>query len=348
MLINWTTLILFLGALQALIVLIGINIREPFQGLRKRLISGWLVAVFLIISYYGLVLVGDLTILAYIDSLGSAAWMAIFPLFFLIAKSLTEPEWRPRWTVLCLFPVTLMFWIEGIITTLGVDFWLYQQVDYRLFLDVWMLYFFGTGILFSILTLNQAQRYPNAVFSTKIRRAAYFFLGLLIVFSIGFCFIRLRYEFSFEYILALILEGFIFVFLFHIFKRSSIPWNGQYQNNSLPNKQKEELTDRLEKVMKEQQPYLDASLSLKQLALLVSASENDLSQLLNIHFEVGFYGFINAYRLSYAEKLLRGPEAAQYKIEGIARMSGFKSKATFYRVFKQKHGRTPRAFMGEG
>ncbi len=345
MLINWTTLILFLGALQALVVLIGINIREPFRGLRKRLISGWLVAVFIIISYYALVLVGDLTILAYIDSLGSAAWMAIFPLFFLIAKSLTEEEWRPKWTVLFIFPLTLIFWIEGIITTFGVDFWLYQQVDYRLFLDLWMLYFFGTGILFSVLTLTQAKRFSTAVFAPKLKRAAYFFLGLLTVFSIGFGFIRLRYEFSFEYILALILEGFIFVFLFHIFKRSSIPWNGKYQNNALPNKEKDELANRLEKVMKEQQPYLDASLSLKQLAQLVVASENELSQLLNIHFGVGFYGFINDYRLSHAEKLLRGPEAAQYKIEGIARMSGFKSKATFYRVFKKKHGLTPRAFM---
>ncbi|MEO1450793.1 MAG: hypothetical protein AAFV07_14785, partial [Bacteroidota bacterium] len=177
--VNWITLVFLAGAFQALVLLIGINVREPLQGIRKRLVSGLLLTVFLIILYYATVLAGNETMLPYLDSLGSAAWMALFPLFFLISKVLTEQDWTPGWQALLLFPLTIIFLVEGLITTLGVKFWLYQQVSYPLFLDIWMAYFFGTGFVFLWLSLKQARRHSGAPFTREIIWAAYGFLVLL-------------------------------------------------------------------------------------------------------------------------------------------------------------------------
>lgn len=88
--------------------------------------------------------------------------------------------------------------------------------------------------------------------------------------------------------------------------------------------------------MKNEKPYLDEELSLNKLASGIGMTDKKLSALLNQQIQISFYNFINSYRIDEFKKLVASPEYTDYTIEGIAYDCGFKSKASFYRLFKKK------------
>ncbi len=121
----------------------------------------------------------------------------------------------------------------------------------------------------------------------------------------------------------------------------------KYNNRTLAKSEMEGFATRLEVVMESEKPYLDKKLSLVDLSQLTDISANDLSQLFNMHYKASFYEYINKYRLDYVEQILLDPEYAQYKITAIAEISGFNSKTTFYKAFKERHQMTPLEYMKE-
>ena len=105
------------------------------------------------------------------------------------------------------------------------------------------------------------------------------------------------------------------------------------------------LADRVRAFMKQEQPFLDPNLNAADLAFKLQMSKHHLSQLLNQHFNQNFYDFINSYRIEEAKSLLTDPAYAHLTIAGIANEAGFRSKSTFYTLFKQHLGMTPAAFQ---
>ncbi len=96
--------------------------------------------------------------------------------------------------------------------------------------------------------------------------------------------------------------------------------------------------------MEKEKPYLDEELTLHKLAIGIGTTDKKLSTLLNQHIETSFYNFINSYRIDEFKKLVTSPLNADYTIEGIAYECGFKSKASFYRLFKKETGQSPSEF----
>ena len=94
-------------------------------------------------------------------------------------------------------------------------------------------------------------------------------------------------------------------------------------------------------IMQEQKPYLDEELTLSKLAFLLETTDKKLSKLLNQHIDSSFYNYINNFRLAEFQKRLQSDSFNNITIEGITYDCGFKSKASFYRLFKKSTGLSP-------
>jgi AraC-like DNA-binding protein len=101
------------------------------------------------------------------------------------------------------------------------------------------------------------------------------------------------------------------------------------------------LKTRLYEVLDTEKPYLNDSLTLADLAALIPISDKKLSELLNRHVCISFYDLINNYRVETVKEKMCAPLSRQYTLLAIAFDSGFKSKTSFNRVFKQKTGLSP-------
>ncbi len=99
------------------------------------------------------------------------------------------------------------------------------------------------------------------------------------------------------------------------------------------------ITERLNRIMTEQELFKDETVSLKTLADMIDIHEQQLSEILNSSMNKSFSTFINDYKIAEAKKLLSGnPE---YQVTRIALMVGFNSARTFNRVFRNYTGITP-------
>ena len=75
----------------------------------------------------------------------------------------------------------------------------------------------------------------------------------------------------------------------------------------------------------------------------LNITSNRLSQLLNDNLGKGFSLYLNEYRVGEAEKLLLSSND-RYTIEAIGYESGFRSKSSFFSIFKKINGNTPSTF----
>lgn len=102
-----------------------------------------------------------------------------------------------------------------------------------------------------------------------------------------------------------------------------------------------ELVEILNQYMREKEPFLDASLTLHNLAEQTNCSSRELSILINHHLNKHFFDFINEFRISKAKELLSDPERKSYTILEILFEVGFNSKSSFNTAFKKITGLTP-------
>ena len=97
----------------------------------------------------------------------------------------------------------------------------------------------------------------------------------------------------------------------------------------------------LKTIMRSDKPYLTPTLSLQDLATLMSTSSRELSYLINHGEGISFFDFINRYRIQYAqEKIVQSKDEKQTILE-VMYASGFNSKSSFNTAFKKHTGHTP-------
>jgi len=97
----------------------------------------------------------------------------------------------------------------------------------------------------------------------------------------------------------------------------------------------------LKKAMEANGYYQDPELSLTLLAGKLELPARELSQIINTVLNKSFNDFINEYRIRYVISKMLDPAYKHITLLGIAYESGFNSKATFNRTFKQITGKTP-------
>jgi len=99
------------------------------------------------------------------------------------------------------------------------------------------------------------------------------------------------------------------------------------------------------RIMKEQKPYLDSDFSLSDLATLSGIKQYYLSRVMNHFMKTTFFNLINSYRLNEFLMLVNLKEYKNISLIDIAYESGFKSKSTFYKMFKENKGQSPKDYL---
>lgn len=103
----------------------------------------------------------------------------------------------------------------------------------------------------------------------------------------------------------------------------------------------DEIEERLLEYMQQEKPYLNAHLTIGELAAAISSTEADISLLLNNKMNINWSNFVNAYRVDEVKQRLLNGDLDKYTLTTLAEQCGFVSKTTFFRVFKQNTGMTP-------
>ncbi|MBZ4034194.1 helix-turn-helix domain-containing protein [Flavobacterium sp. 17A] len=106
------------------------------------------------------------------------------------------------------------------------------------------------------------------------------------------------------------------------------------------NKQIESLKD----FMIKNEPYLDCSLTIQDLAEQLKMPVKDLSTLINLYMNKHFFDFVNEYRIEKAKEMLKDPLQKELTIQEILYKVGFNSKSSFSASFKKYTGKTPSDF----
>ena len=160
-------------------------------------------------------------------------------------------------------------------------------------------------------------------------------------------FFRNNYRVETDYIVVLLLAGLIFAIGYLALSRPAIFAEGLKKGRTqtqLTPSSAISLRLRLEKLMHEQQPFLQEDLKINALAQMIDLPVHHLSELLNNELHTNFADFVNSYRIETAKQLLTDAKHQNDKILTIAFDAGFSNKATFNRVFKQATGLTPSAY----
>lgn len=119
----------------------------------------------------------------------------------------------------------------------------------------------------------------------------------------------------------------------------------KYQSSSLRGVEEIRLFSRITSILNNEDLYLDPQLSLKSLADALSTNTKYLSQVVNHCSGHNFQNFINRYRIEAVKSRLIDNAHAHLTLFGVAQQCGFKNKSTFYKVFKEIAGMTPKEFL---
>lgn len=103
----------------------------------------------------------------------------------------------------------------------------------------------------------------------------------------------------------------------------------------------EELFNRMEYFLNDEQIFKDADLRLNDLVAKLGSNRTYISQLISSKGNTNFSDYINGHRVKYAKKLLTSQEGAQMSLAEIALDAGFSNKSSFYRLFTKTEGTPP-------
>ncbi len=133
-----------------------------------------------------------------------------------------------------------------------------------------------------------------------------------------------------------------------IFIATNIPTaKEKYKTSTLSPQQMQKYKQKLLDVMQTEKPFLNSSLTIKELAEKMHIQDYQLSQIINQQFNQNFFDFINSHRIKEARQKLSDPNNAHFSILAIAYDVGFNSKSAFNTAFKKHTGLTPSQFRAQ-
>lgn len=108
-----------------------------------------------------------------------------------------------------------------------------------------------------------------------------------------------------------------------------------------------DLAREIDEAMRGTKSYMEPDITLEHLAEELSITARDLSMIINRHFGVNFYEFVNRYRIEEAKAMLASPKHSDTTITDIYLAVGFNSKSVFNTFFKKLVGTTPSQYRKE-
>jgi len=133
-----------------------------------------------------------------------------------------------------------------------------------------------------------------------------------------------------------------------IFSRSYLFKEGtffKYKKSGLTDGYSEELRSQLQVLFERDKIYRNSSLSLEDLSEELETTRHNVSQVINEHFEMNFFQYVNRYRIKEAVNMFEESNYNDLKFINIAYDVGFNNKVTFNKAFKTEMKMTPTVFI---
>ncbi len=119
----------------------------------------------------------------------------------------------------------------------------------------------------------------------------------------------------------------------------------KYKTSSLSENEMKRLFDQIEQLFEMEQIFHDSELKVQHIAQRLDVTGHNVSQTINQMAQISFYEYVNKFRVSYFKDLLKDPHKRRFTILALGFESGFNSKASLNRIFKQQEGITPREYQ---
>lgn len=245
--------------------------------------------------------------------------------------------------------------------------------DYGVFSIVLLIAILISGLTYSLFSYQLTIKHQikinkyfsfNEEINMKWLRNCIFSIGLVFLSATIIYIVRdafgVEFSFNVEYIIYLVIIGFVFYIGYYGIKHENIFTNNslldnseeedtesteKYKNSGMKKEIVLKLYNRLLKIMVDEKPYLDPKLSLSGLAQLLEISTNQLSQIINQQAQVNFYDFINKYRVE--EFIQKAKSNKNFSLLGLALDTGFNSKSSFNYIFKKQTGVSPSKYLSK-
>lgn len=297
------------------------------------------------------------------------SWFLLGPLIYFYFKSITDSGWSLKKRELLHFLPFLIFVI--IIPYLSykqlndrqIDYGMLSVFDHRekvltgfqwMYSVVFVLQFIHLG-LFLLRNLKTVSRYSirlKTEFSeigdqTKWLKLFNVLMLVILIFTGIFLYLLLitdvyRRHLDYIYVLpiGILFYAISFKFIRTDWKRVAI--NGKYSGSSLTNARVTSYADKVDTLFTVQSIHLKPGLRLEEVAKELDLPKHHVSQVINQHFEMSFFDFVNKFRIEEAKTLIT--EHPEFTLLRIAFDSGFNNKTSFVNAFKKFEGRTPSQF----
>ena len=281
------------------------------------------------------------------------------PLFYFYLRQVSAKNTALTWTdALHFVPFLLLLILRADFYFLSVD----QKVEI-VESGEWTTYIFPTNWgypLIVVILLGYGcisfLRFKKQVNDEEMNLWTKIFAGFFLLFTITHLFFAAvtisGVEFTtygFDYGVTLFIVALIASVSYFSFIRPTI-FNGvpiekmvpfvKYQKTGLPQSFSLQLKEKLSKTMEEEKPFLDSEMRLDKLAANLDISRNHASQIINEHFGMSFFDFLNFHRIKEAKEILN-TGTADYSITEIAYKCGFNNRVSFYKAFRKFEGCTP-------
>lgn len=138
--------------------------------------------------------------------------------------------------------------------------------------------------------------------------------------------------------------GYLYPEIFNGRTLKEVLLNKKYENSGLSKSLSLVYKEKLMNYIEAEKPFINNDLQLSDLAEAMSVSKHHMSQIINEHFKIGFYDFINKQRVEEAIKILEDP-LIQLNITETAYHCGFNNKVSFYKAFRKFTGRIPTEYL---
>ena len=211
-------------------------------------------------------------------------------------------------------------------------FFIYFNIILNSFLLMYLFLTIANGRLFEISS-------PYFIYSQGNYNFIYALVNAFFIFIFGYLALRNQSVFNNPVSTRNLIEQSIVEFVLPIEEK-------KFQAKiEFPDEQKQKMTLLLEKLLEKDKVYLDPELSLSKLSVLSSIPQRQLSQFIQAYSGKNYKEFINSYRVKHAQQMLGENNNKRYTMYSVAFDSGFNSESSFYKIFKDQTGLTPKQYQ---
>jgi len=367
-----------IGAINALLLVLLLAIKRS-KTVSDKILIAWIINFSL---YFGCYFLFEqyMSILSSYWLLVMGATLLSHPVFlYIYSISLTRKNFVFNLKVASNFLLVILWMISLIpfllLTTEEQTSIVYdkQSISYEMFLPMMLqlcveLYFFIRTLIVLVKhqsNIEQEFSYHFRINLDWLKILTYLYIVILLSSVVGYMLVssKLLNIKVMDDLLMVVRLLLFFYMIYHGFKQKLVYYTEDFK--SLPKTRKPEISKpepvdsettpqvqpeytstvaRLKKMMLDDKLFLEQELSLGETANKLGIHTHQLSKLLNTQLNKSFFEFVNEYRVDEFKRLATNPINKHISLLGLAMDSGFNSKATFNRFFKNSTGLTPSEF----